>query len=47
MSAYALTPLAKADIFQIWVYIADDSEEAGRPGVIHGKRNINRVLKSR
>jgi plasmid stabilization system protein ParE len=28
MSAYALTPLAKADIFDIWRYIADDSEEA-------------------
>jgi antitoxin ParD1/3/4 len=28
MSAYALTPLAKADIFDIWSYIADDSEEA-------------------
>jgi plasmid stabilization system protein ParE len=28
MSAYALTPLAKADIFDAWSYIADDSEEA-------------------
>jgi plasmid stabilization system protein ParE len=28
MSAYALTPLAKADIFEIWSYIADDSEKA-------------------
>jgi plasmid stabilization system protein ParE len=28
MSVYALTPLAKADIFDIWRYIADDSEEA-------------------
>jgi plasmid stabilization system protein ParE len=28
MSGYALTPLAKADIFEIWCYIADDSEEA-------------------
>src|ERR1035441_35104 len=27
MTAYALTPLAKADIFDIWSYIADDSEE--------------------
>ncbi len=27
MSVYALTPLAKADIFDIWSYIADDSEE--------------------
>ncbi len=27
MSAYALTPLAKADIFEIWSYIADESEE--------------------
>jgi plasmid stabilization system protein ParE len=26
MSAYALTPLAKADIFDIWRYIAHDSE---------------------
>jgi plasmid stabilization system protein ParE len=25
MSVYALTPLAKADIFDIWSYIADDS----------------------
>jgi plasmid stabilization system protein ParE len=25
---YALTPLAKADIFEIWSYIADDSEKA-------------------
>ena len=28
MSAYALTPLAKADIFSIWCYIADDGEAA-------------------
>src|ERR1700692_4696673 len=28
MSLYALTPLAKADIFHIWSYIADDSEDA-------------------
>ena len=28
MSAYVLTPLAKADIFAIWSYIADDSEDA-------------------
>jgi plasmid stabilization system protein ParE len=28
MSDYALTPLAKADIFDIWCYIADDSEDA-------------------
>src|SRR5271165_927012 len=28
MSGYALTPLAKADIFEIWSYIADDSEKA-------------------
>jgi plasmid stabilization system protein ParE len=27
MSAYALTLLAKADIFDIWSYIADDSED--------------------
>jgi antitoxin ParD1/3/4 len=27
MSIYALTPLAKADIFDIWSYIADDNEE--------------------
>ncbi len=25
MSVYALTPLAKGDIFDIWSYIADDS----------------------
>ena len=28
MSVYAFTPLAKADIFDIWCYIADDSENA-------------------
>ena len=28
MSGYALTPLAKADIFDIWCYIAADSEAA-------------------
>jgi len=28
MSGYALTRFAKADIFEIWSYIADDSEEA-------------------
>jgi plasmid stabilization system protein ParE len=28
MSAYALTARAKADIFQIWSYIANDSEDA-------------------
>jgi len=30
MSGYSLTPLAKADIFNIWCYIADDSEEAAK-----------------
>jgi antitoxin ParD1/3/4 len=28
MTSYVLTPLAKADIFEIWSYIADDSENA-------------------
>ena len=28
MSTYALTPLAKADIFKIWSYIAEESENA-------------------
>lgn len=28
MSVYALTPRAKADIFSIWSYIAEDSEDA-------------------
>ncbi len=28
MSAYALTPIAKADIFEIWCYVAEDSEDA-------------------
>ena len=28
MSAYALTPLAKADIFNIWSHIAEHNEEA-------------------
>jgi antitoxin ParD1/3/4 len=28
MSSYALTPLAKADIFEIWSYIAEDNEKA-------------------
>ena len=28
MSVYALTPLAKTDIFDIWCYLADDSEDA-------------------
>ncbi|HEY6347453.1 MAG TPA: type II toxin-antitoxin system RelE/ParE family toxin [Bryobacteraceae bacterium] len=28
MSAYVLTPLAKVDIFDIWAYIAEDSETA-------------------
>jgi plasmid stabilization system protein ParE len=28
MSTYALTSLAKADIFDIWLYIATDSEDA-------------------
>jgi len=27
MSVYALTPLAKVDIFEIWSHIADDSED--------------------
>ena len=102
MSAYALTPLAKADIFDIWAYIPEDSEDAAdrveqaiyaacefvaespmrghsrqdftsrplrfwtlarypnytvvyRPGtsplqivaVLHGKRNLRRILKQR
>ena len=28
MSAYVLTPLAKADIFEIWTYIAENNETA-------------------
>ena len=28
MSSYVLTPLAKADVFDIWSYIAEDSVEA-------------------
>lgn len=28
MSAYVLTPLAKADIFNIWSYIVEDNEDA-------------------
>ena len=28
MSAYVLTPLAKSDIFDIWAYIAENSEAA-------------------
>ena len=28
MSGYVLTPLAKSDIFNIWSYIAEDSENA-------------------
>ena len=28
MSAYVLTPLAKADIFYIWSFIAADNEDA-------------------
>jgi plasmid stabilization system protein ParE len=28
MRAYVLTPLAKMDIFEVWSYIAEDSENA-------------------
>ncbi len=28
MNAYALTSLAKTDIFEIWAYIANDSEDS-------------------
>jgi plasmid stabilization system protein ParE len=28
MSVYALTPLARADIFDIWSYLAEDNEAA-------------------
>lgn len=28
MNGYVLTPLAKADIFEIWSYIAEDDEDA-------------------
>jgi plasmid stabilization system protein ParE len=28
MSGYVLTPLAKADIFDIWAYIADHNQQA-------------------
>jgi plasmid stabilization system protein ParE len=28
MSVYALTPLAKADMFDIWSYIAGDNQDA-------------------
>ena len=33
MSVFALTPLAKADIFDIWSYIADESEDAAEPAL--------------
>jgi hypothetical protein len=32
MSVYALTPLAKADIFDIWSYIADDFQKGSSFG---------------
>ena len=36
MSAYVLTPLAKADIFEIWAYIAENNENAaGREEAIY------------
>jgi plasmid stabilization system protein ParE len=28
MSVFVLTPLARADIFDVWAYIAEDSETA-------------------
>jgi plasmid stabilization system protein ParE len=28
MSGYTLTPLAKAEVFDIWSYIAEDNENA-------------------
>jgi hypothetical protein len=28
MSGYVLTPLPKADIFDVWSYIAEDNERA-------------------
>jgi plasmid stabilization system protein ParE len=28
MSVYDLTPFAKADVFEIWAYIANDNEDA-------------------
>jgi plasmid stabilization system protein ParE len=28
MSAFTLTPLAEADLFDIWSYIAEDNEDA-------------------
>ena len=31
MSDYDLTPLAKAAIFEIWVYLAEDNEAAADP----------------
>jgi plasmid stabilization system protein ParE len=39
MSVYALTPLAKADIFDIWSFIAQDSEDAAEGGA----GNLQRV----
>jgi plasmid stabilization system protein ParE len=39
---YMLTPLAKADIFDIWAYIADDNEDAA-----DRKRNIRRIIMER
>lgn len=32
MRDYDLTPLAKRDIFEMWVYIADDNEDAADRG---------------
>lgn len=43
MSAYYITPLAKADIFEIWDYIFGDNEAAADSG----KRNARRILKDR
>jgi hypothetical protein len=48
MSGYALTPLAKADVFQVWAFIARDSPAPLQiVAILQGKRNARRILRQR
>jgi plasmid stabilization system protein ParE len=49
MSDYVLTPLARADIFDIWSYIVYRPEKTPIQivAVLHGKRDIRRLLNMR
>jgi plasmid stabilization system protein ParE len=46
MSRYVLTPLAKADIFDIWTYIAEHNQDAAEKYPAHSETALARACKA-